>query len=266
MWGDSQHVHCFSAFSGHCCVQVQPAENHSDMTQDGTTCLLSGMLSKSELCQMKLCPLSGGPLASARSIGSSAPLSISLPARPDLWEEGVSDTLSLENHGSVTTDADKCGGWSWGDAAPVVHNGRHVFVSPRSKEAARCVPEESSSTETNSVVPKLNLCLAGLSQLVLERPSHSAGAVQDDLLAQLQPWAMPCSTVQAGADKDTDICEQFDCGPVSSSYIDSRSLCEGYPLGAPSTDRSVSGSVVDSFQSLPNDGKVRSVTEKGSLH
>lgn len=235
-------------------MQIQDGVQLSGMTQDGTTCLLSGMLSKIDSCQTKPTSLSGGLLPSA-SIGSSAQLSISLPARPQIWEEGLSDTLALEKHGSVSTASEAPAIMVQNLTHPDVNDRRHVFVSPRSKVAGTCVPEVSNSVEPNPMVPKLNLCLAGLSQLVPDELPHGSNSIKDDLLgAQLQPEAMAFSTMENCTDKAPDVSEQFACGPIASTYIDS--LYDMHPLAAPNTDRSVSGSVNDSFQTLATDGKV----------
>ena len=220
---------------------------HSEMTQDGTTCLLSGMLSRGDSSTMKPSALYGGLHPSA-SLGSSAPLSVSLPARP-LCEGGLSDTLTLDKESSVPSEISSVPtNKAYASTAYALNNTRHVFVSPRSRVAASCTPDEGNSTEMNPVVPKLNLCLAGLSPLEPE---------------ELPPTVIPMGNGGIGAkmegccNKYADVSEQFACGPISSTCVESPSG-DGQPLAEPSTDRSVSGSVVDSFQTLVSDGKVTS--------
>lgn len=223
------------------------------MTQEGTTCLLSGILSRSESGRIQPSPLSGGLHASA-SLGSSVPLSISLPARPHHWDEGMSETSTLDQESSEpsatvvepTTEA-------YSATEYAVNNPRHVFISPRSEVAAACTPDEGCSTDMSPVVPKLNLCLAGLSPLEPEELPQTLAIVHSDVLrTKLQPGPVSSSSMDGCSIKYADVSEQFACGPISSSYIESG---DGHPV-EPNTARSVSGSVVDSFQTLASDGKV----------
>jgi hypothetical protein len=217
------------------------------MTQDGTTGLLSGMLSKSESCHTK--PASQLlELGFASSISCSAQLSVSQPARPQRWEVGISDSLPLDSHEG--TSAQACEDADLGNATEL----SDALVSPCPRLAT------NDSLEQKSAVPKLNLCLVGLSPLVPEELPHSANRIQDDLIdAQLQPADMSSSTMPSCTDMFTEVSEQFACGPIFSSYISSHSLCDGHPLAPPPTNRSVSSSSIASFQNAAADGKVSSV-------
>lgn len=221
---------------------------HSEMTQDGTTCLLSGMLSRGDSSTMKPSALYGG-LHPPASLGSSAPLSVSLPARPRPCEGGLSETLTLEKESSVPSEISSVPtNKAYASTAYAHNNTRHVFDSLRSRVAASCTPDEGNSTEMNLVVPKLNLCLVGLSPLAPEELPPTAIPMGNDGIG---------ATMKGCCNKYADVSEQFACGPISSTYTESPSG-DGQPLAGPNTDRSVSGSVVDSFQTLVSDGKVTS--------
>lgn len=225
--------------------------NHSEMTQDGTTCLLSGMLSGSDSCSKRPASVSDGLHPSA-SLASSGCLSVSVPARPQSWEEGVSDSLPLGKN-DVTTPP------------PMQHvreeavtTGRHVYVSPRAKPDASLAPKKKK-VDSISKIPTPNFRALGPPPLVPDERLHSSNTIQDDLRnAHLQPVAMTCSAAHTCTTKGTDASEQFACGPISSS------MCDMNLSVVPHPECSISASVVESFQSL-TDGKVCTLRTREQL-